>query len=174
MNTGRGRLRWEHWISALLLSLMALIAFLNVLGRYLFHYSLAFTEEITIHLFVWLTVVGTGLAFERGSQLGMTSFFNLFPHPWQRTVQILSAVLSAGLFIAVDLLLIKTIYFELTLFKATSPALGIPVWIYYAGVVLLSPAVFSGVLKGAMKPESAPGPPDLFGETKSASLNGKE
>ena len=61
-------LPWEHAAAALLLAAMALIAFVNILGRYLFRYSLAFTEEATIHCFVWLTVVGSGIAFERGSR----------------------------------------------------------------------------------------------------------
>ncbi len=58
---------------------MALIAFVNVLSRYFINFSIGATEEITINLFVWMTVVGTGIAFERGAQLGMVTFFNLFP-----------------------------------------------------------------------------------------------
>ena len=147
----RPELRGEHWTAAVLLAAMAVIAFLNVLGRYLFHYSLAFTEEVTINLFVWLTVVGSGLAFERGAQLGMNSLFDLFPHRMKRFVIVLSAALAAGLFIAVDALLVYTIYYEITLFRATSPALGILVWLYYAGVPVLSIAVFRGVVKGASR-----------------------
>ena len=78
------RLGIDGWIAATLLAVMALIAFVNILGRYLFHYSLAFTEELTINLFVWLTVVGSGIAFERGSQLGMVSLFRVFPRRVQR------------------------------------------------------------------------------------------
>ena len=137
-------------MAALLLSVMALIAFLNILGRYLFHYSLAFTEEITINLFVWLTVLGTGLAFERGAQLGLASFFKLFPCPMKRTVILLSGCLSAILFVVIDVLLIQTIYYEITLFHAASPALGLPIWIYYAVVPLLSVAVFRGVYRGTI------------------------
>ena len=50
-------IRIDHWIAAILLFSMASIAFINVLSRYLFHFSFAATEEITINLFVWLTVV---------------------------------------------------------------------------------------------------------------------
>jgi len=146
-----GKLHWEHYAAALLLSAMALIAFLNILGRYLFHYSLAFTEEITINLFVYLVVVGSGLAFEKGSQLGMVSLFNIFPPRWKKRVIFLGALLSAGLFLAVDILLIQLIYYELTIFKATSPALGIPVWIYYLPLPPLSISVFRGIYQGARR-----------------------
>jgi len=57
------RIRIDHWIVAVLLFTMASIAFINVLSRYLFHFSFAATEEITINLFVWVTVIGSGIAF---------------------------------------------------------------------------------------------------------------
>ena len=48
------RIRIDYWIVAILLFIMASIAFINVLSRYLFHFSFAATEEITINLFVWM------------------------------------------------------------------------------------------------------------------------
>jgi TRAP-type C4-dicarboxylate transport system permease small subunit len=144
------KLRWEHYAAALFLGAMALIAFLNILGRYLFHYSLAFTEEVTINLFVCLVMVGSGLAFERGGQLGMVSLFNIFPITWKKRLVFLGAFLGAALFLTVDILLIQAIYYEVTVFKATSPALGIPVWIYYAPLPLLSISVFRGIYRGAV------------------------
>ena len=142
---------WEHWAAALLLAAMALITFLNVLSRYLLHRSVSFTEEITINLFVFLTVVGSGLAFARGGQLGMVTLYRHFPVGLQRAVTILSAALAAALFVVVDVLLIRTIYYEMALFRARSSALDIPVWLYYAVVPVLSLAVFRGVCRGAAR-----------------------
>ena len=151
--SGRGtvakKLRWDHAAIAAILAVMSVIAFLNILGRYLFHYSLAFTEEITINLFVWLTVLGSGIAFERGSQLGMRSLYNRFPAAARRAADAAGAVLGCLLFAAVDILVIRMIYYEITLFRASSPALGIPVWIYYVGVPLFSVSVFRGIYLGA-------------------------
>src|SRR6056297_1448290 len=90
------------------LGVMTLVAFVNILGRYLFHYSLAFTEEITINLFVWMTILGSGIAFERGIHLGMESVYNLLPRRAQKTVIIGSALLAAALFAVVDILLMQT------------------------------------------------------------------
>ena len=144
-------LRWDHICCAFLLSVMALIAFVNVLSRYLFHYSLAFTEEITVHCFVLLMVLGSGLAFERGSQLGMVSLYNRFPMKGKRVVIVVGSALSALLYLVVDILIICTIYMKVTLFKDTSPALGIPVWIYYAVVIPASGVVFKGIYRGMMR-----------------------
>jgi len=139
----------DYWIAALLLLAMAVIAFVNVLSRYFVHFSIGATEEITINLFVWMTVVGTGIAFERGAQLGMVTFYNLFPLKMRKFLVIFSALLGAGLFVLVCIYMIQAIYDEMTLFRATSAALGIPVWIYYAGVPFFSVFVFRGIYRGA-------------------------
>lgn len=141
------RIRLDHWLAALFLFVMASIAFLNVLSRYVFHFSFAATEEITINLFVWLTVIGSGLAFERGGQLGMVTLYNVFPRKMKKIVTILNAALGAILFILVDIYMIQAIYQEITLFQATSPALAVPVWIYYVGVPVFSIFVFRGIYK---------------------------
>ena len=132
-----------------LLMTMAVIAFVNVLSRYFINFSIGATEEITINLFVWMTVVGTGIAFERGAQLGMVTFFNLFPLKIRKYLVIFSALLGAGLFVLVGIYMIQAIYDEITLFQASSASLGIPVWVYYAGVPLLSVFVFRGIYRGA-------------------------
>lgn len=149
MDQTKERIRLDHWIVAILLFSMAAIAFVNVLSRYLFHFSFAATEEVTINLFVWMTVIGSGLAFERGGQLGMVTLFNIFPKKFKRLVILLSAGLSAILFLLVDIYMIQAIYEELTLFQATSAALGIPVWIYYVGVPVFSVFVFLGIYRDA-------------------------
>jgi TRAP-type transport system small permease protein len=143
-------IRADYWIAALLLMAMALIAFINVLSRYFINFSIGATEEITINLFVWMTVVGTGIAFERGAQLGMVTFFNLFPLKMRKILIVLSSLLGAGLFILVCIYMIQAIYDEMTLFHATSAALGIPVWIYYAGVPFFSVFVFRGIYRGTL------------------------
>ena len=143
------RIRIDYLITAVLLFTMAAIAFINVLSRYFFHLSFAATEEITINLFVWITVLGTGIAFERNGHLGMIAVYKHFPLRVKKAVVLLSAVLNALLFILVNIYTIQAIYDEITLFKADSAALGIPVWIYYVGVPLFSVTVFRGVYRNA-------------------------
>ena len=143
-------IRADYWIAAVLLMSMALIAFVNILSRYFIHFSIGATEEITLNLFVWMTVVGTGIAFERGAQLGMVTFFNLFPLRMRKSLVVFSALLGAGLFILVCGYMVQAIFDEVTLFHATSAALGIPVWIYYAGVPLFSVFVFRGIYRGTL------------------------
>ena len=143
--------RLDHLLTAVLLAAMALIAFVNILSRYIFHFSFAATEELTINFFVWMTVLGTGIAFERGGQMGMVTFFERFPPKLQRAAVVLGAALSAGLFMAVNIYMVQAIVDEIALFQAKSAALGIPVWIYYLGVPLLSVFVFRGIYRDSLR-----------------------
>ena len=142
--------RIDHWLVAICMATMVLIAFVNVLSRYIFHFSLAATEEITINLFVWMTVIGIGIAFERGGHMGMVTFFNMFPRSMQRASIVIYSLLAAGLFLVLDYYMIQAIYDEITLFEACSAALNIPVWIYYLGLPVLSVFVFRGIYRDAM------------------------
>jgi len=87
--------------------------------------------------------------------MDMESLFNLFSQRFQRIVIILSALLAAAFFLIVDIFLVQAIYREITFFKAESPSLGIPVWIYYAGVIACSPALFIGLYRGALQRNGA-------------------
>ncbi|MCG8550171.1 MAG: TRAP transporter small permease [Desulfobacterales bacterium] len=142
-------IRLDHWLVAILLALMAVIAFLNVLSRYIFHFSFAATEEITINLFVWMTIIGIGIAFERGGHLGMVTFFNRFSPRFKKAAVLLYSLLAAVLFLVLNWFMIQAIADEITLFQAKSASLGIPVWIYYAGLPLLSVFVFQGIFRDA-------------------------
>jgi len=148
--TAKRPIRLDYWIAAALLMAMALIAFVNILSRYFINFSIGATEEITINLFVWMTVVGTGIAFERGAHLGMVTFFNMFPFGVQKGLVWFSALLGTVLYLLVSIYMIQAIYDEITTFQATSAALGIPVWIYYAGMPVLSIFVFRGIYRGTL------------------------
>lgn len=148
--------RWDRLLAAVLLGTMCLIAFANVVSRHLFHYSFSFTEELTINLFVWLVVIGSGMAFERGAHLGLVTLTRRFPRALQRWLSIIGAVCGALLFLAIDLLLIHSIYQEITIFHAKSSAFGFPIWIYFAGVPILSVFVFRGIYRRARVEWEAP------------------
>lgn len=77
----------------------------------------------------------------------MVTLYNVFPRNMKKIVTLINAALSALLFILVDIYIIQAIYQEITLFQATSPALAVPIWIYYVGVPLFSVFVFRGVYR---------------------------
>ena len=149
--TNKRKFEIDEIIMGILLLIMATIAFVNVLGRYIFHYSLAFTEEIGVNFFVWITILGIGVAFERNSHLGMVSLFKKFPKPLKKIVVWLNFTLSAILMGTVDWFTLLTIYKEITMFHSSSSALGIQMWIYYLGIPVFSIFVFIRMWKGNKK-----------------------
>lgn len=62
----------EEILSAICLSIMVIIAFINVIGRYILGASLSFTDEATTYLFVLLSLLGAAIAAKRGAHLGLT------------------------------------------------------------------------------------------------------
>ncbi len=65
---------------ALLLLVMALITFVEVLARFVFHVSIAFLGELVPNLFVWMTFLGIAAAEEEGAHLGIPLLPKKFPH----------------------------------------------------------------------------------------------
>ena len=85
----------EYTILALCLSIMATITFANVLSRFIFNFSIAFTEEITVNLFVLLTFVGASVGIYKGAHLGFSLIYEKLTHKFQ----ILSSILAAALIV---------------------------------------------------------------------------
>lgn len=137
---GRKVWRWldEHFEEAAcagMLLFMAVLAFLNILTRYLTNFSLAFSEEIEVSLLVYLTMLGSAAAFRRGIHLGLVFLVNRFPRAAQRWLEVGSAALAVGLFLALFWFSLRQIQDEIAM-ATTSEALAIPQWIYTLGLPL--------------------------------------
>jgi len=142
--------RVEEGACVLLLAVMTLVAFANVVTRYLIRFSLAFTEELVVSLFVWLTLLGTAVAFREGSHLAFTFLVDRCPGALRRPSIWLSAALGVALF---GLL----IYFGLGQIRSermlgtTSEALAIPQWWYTAGIPAFGLVVIVRIIQGAVR-----------------------
>lgn len=142
--------RLEEGVCVLLLAVMTVVAFINVITRYLIHFSLAFTEELVVSLFVWLTLVGTSIAFRQGSHLGFGFIVDRSPRALQRVSIWLGAALSIVLFGLLIYFGIGQIQTERML-GSTSEALAIPQWWYTLGIPVFSLIVIFRVIEGAIK-----------------------
>ncbi len=148
-----GRLRWvfghfEEVSCAALFSIMTLIAFGNIVTRYVFKYSFAFTEELVVSLFVWLTLFGAGIAFRTGSHLGFTLLFEKIPIKLRQIQLWFFCALSTILFLALIYYSIKQINYEIT-FNIRSMGVGIPQWYYTIGMPVWSVLVLYRIFQGA-------------------------
>jgi len=116
---------FEESLCAALFSVMAIITFGNVITRYFLKYSFAFTEEIVVSFFVWLTLLGTAIAFREQSHLGFTFLVERLPRKFQRGLLWLSAGLGAVLFLFLIYFSILQLGDEIAL-EITSSGIGVP------------------------------------------------
>lgn len=58
---------------ALLVAAEIVVLFSGVMGRYVFHHPLIWSDEVASILFLWLAMLGAAMAFERGEHMRMTA-----------------------------------------------------------------------------------------------------
>ncbi|MEW6374922.1 MAG: TRAP transporter small permease [Thermodesulfobacteriota bacterium] len=143
-------IHFEEVFCAILFAIMAIVAFVNVISRYLLKYSLAFTEELVVSFFVWLTLLGTAIAFREGSHLGFNFITDRLPQKIQKVLLWVSAGLGVILFLFLIYFSIHQIREEITL-RITSMGIGVPQWWYSIGMPAWSVLVIIRIFQGARR-----------------------
>jgi TRAP-type C4-dicarboxylate transport system permease small subunit len=149
------KLKWfiihfEEASCAILFAIMAIVAFVNVISRYLLKYSLAFTEELLISFFVWLTLLGAAVAFREGSHLGFSFITDRLPKRFQKFLLWVSGLLGILLFTILIYFSIHQVKEEIVL-KITSMGIGIPQWWYTIGMPVWSLLVILRIIQGTFR-----------------------
>lgn len=119
----------EEIICAIITAVMLVLTFANVLSRYLLHYSIAFTEEITGNLFVVLCTLAAAVAAKRGAHLGLSIIPDALPEKPRAILVGITNILS-GLFGLVLLYTGTQMVMHMKLIGAKSITLQFPAWIY--------------------------------------------
>ncbi|NLJ47771.1 MAG: TRAP transporter small permease [Treponema sp.] len=146
----------EEIIGAVLLAGMAVLTFLNVINRYVFKKSIAFTEEITVNLFVWITLIGIAMAFRKGANLQMTNLFDRFSPRLKRAATVAAGVIGILIFGFIIVNSCREIWKNMTFYRTTSEALGIPTWIYSLGTPIFSVMVIWEIFRSTFRKPKAP------------------
>ena len=152
----------EKCIVVLFLVGIVVLIFSGVLSRFVFHYSIAFTEELARFLFVWGALLGAAAAFRTGDHGGVPLLANRFSPRWQRGVEIFVALGVTGF---MGYLVFMTSVSTMKSFQSgqISTTTEIPVWIINLGMML---AFAAGVVRciqgfhlGAFRPDPPETPP---------------
>jgi TRAP-type C4-dicarboxylate transport system permease small subunit len=151
---GRILERLEELVLVLTFAVMTLVAFVNVITRYFIRYSLAFTEELVVSLFVWLTLLGTAVAFRQGAHLAFELLVGRLPRRLRRLLLWVSAGTSTALFLALAYYGVHQIRSE-RLLGTTSEALAIPQWWYTLGIPVFGVLVVVRIVQGALRADRA-------------------
>lgn len=150
-NKPKRKYHLDELIGSFLLAVMALITFANVLNRYIFKSSLAYTEEVVVNGFVWITLLGISIAFRRGSHLQMTNLYDKLPYKLKKAVTVFSAIIGIGIFGYLIANSIRDIYRNITIFNTLSEALFIPTWIYTMGTPIFSVFVIVEIVRNMIR-----------------------
>src|SRR3954469_18795369 len=128
------RHRWAGRLSAVLVPLVEIPAALlvvaeivvllaGIIGRYVFHRPIVWSDELAGMLFLWLAMLGSVIAFQRGEHMRMTAIVGMLK-PRARAFLDVVAVSAALAFL---LLVIHPAYeFAADEVFVTTPALDIP------------------------------------------------
>jgi len=149
------KLKWlaahlEEGLCAVLFAVMALVTFANIVTRYLLKYSFAFTEEIVVSFFVWLTLLGAAVAFREQAHLGFSFLIDRFSKKIQKIQLWVSAALGAALLVFLIYFSLRQIGEEILL-GITSSGIGIPQWWYTIGLPVWSGLVVIRIFQGARR-----------------------
>lgn len=112
---------------------MILINFGNIVARYVFNASWAFSEEILIILFVYNSLLGASIAFKRRKHTGFTGVVEKLPHGLQKLLNLIVVV-------GIITMMIFLLYFGAQMcinqakYGLKTSALGIPE--YFAGATI--------------------------------------
>ena len=59
--------------AALLVAAEVCVLFAGVIGRYVFHHPIVWSDELASMMFLWLAMLGSAIAFQRGEHMRMTA-----------------------------------------------------------------------------------------------------
>lgn len=141
---------FEELLGSALLALMAAIAFVNVIVRYCTTFSFAWSEEMTVNFFVWVTLLGTARAFRDGSHLAMSIVYEGLPKEGRLCCYLLACVICIIFFGALAYTGGIEVLDEYEL-EAISESLGIPVWYYTIATPMFSLLIIARMLQRARR-----------------------
>mgnify|MGYP000957648184 FL=1 len=131
------------------MGLLCLITMANVVVRYFTNISFAFTEEISIALMVVMTLTGAAHAFVDNKHIAITYFVDLLGPRGHRIARGLALLAALVMFALLTWFGTRMAWDDFR-FEVTSPALGIPQWIYTVWLPLLSALIVVRIL-GALR-----------------------
>jgi TRAP-type transport system small permease protein len=135
----------ERFVLALVMALLCLITMANVIVRYFTNVSFAFTEEISVFLLVVMTLVGASTAFYRGQHIAIFFVVERFSQPTRNRFALFSLAASTLMFALLAWYGTRMAWDDYR-YDVTTPALGLPQWMFSAALPVLSVLVILRLL----------------------------
>ena len=117
----------------LLLIGIILLTFIEVLFRNVFKWSLAWTEELAIFLFVWLAALASAYAFKLGTHFALRFLVNSLGKQMQKTVSFV-VVMIISLFLI--LFTWKAVEYTIRMSGQIAPSTGLSMAVPYSSAIV--------------------------------------
>ncbi len=124
----------EYFVFGSLL-LMVIIVFANVLGRFVFQFSVPWAEEAARYLMIWATFVAASLGVKKGAHITLDILTVYLPEKGNRIIRAISYILSMTYCILILKIGIPFII-DMVAKGQISPALQIPVHFVYLAIIV--------------------------------------
>jgi TRAP-type C4-dicarboxylate transport system permease small subunit len=82
--------RLIQWTLVVMVAVMTVLVIIQVLLRYIFFYSLSWSEEVARYLMIWVSFLASALAVQKGLHIGMESLIIRLSPAVRRKVNILT------------------------------------------------------------------------------------
>jgi TRAP-type C4-dicarboxylate transport system permease small subunit len=73
----------------ILMTCMTIVVLYGVVGRYILHRTVVWTEELARYLMIWTAYLGGGLAFYQGAHVGVTFIIDKLPFKIRKFILLL-------------------------------------------------------------------------------------
>lgn len=121
------------WLVIGFFGYMAIAVLIQVIGRYVFNYSIDWAAETATFAQIWMILLAAGLAMQRNLHVSVDALIHILPEPILRFLTLVIAVpclwflwqAIAGSLALIDIGRIQT-----------SPVLQVPMWIPYLSLPL--------------------------------------
>jgi len=134
-------------IMMITMSIATLVAFTNVVLRYVFNMSLVWAGELTSYLFIWSALFGAAYGFKIGMHIGVTALVQAI------RPKVAKYILTVSLIITLIFMMVMVKWgYDLVMFNKmigqVSVDLGVPFWVIYLCVpIAMTIAVYEILVK---------------------------
>ncbi len=119
---------------------MTLAIFLQVIFRYVLNAPLAWTEELSIYMFIWMTFFAGYIGARKGKHIGVDALKNALPGAGGRILEFITNMICTVFF---SIIVYSTTLFWPKLMTQTSPALELPM--AYVYLIMIIGSFFMGL-----------------------------
>lgn len=117
------------WVVVACFVYMIVAVLAQVLGRYVFNYSISWTEETAKFAQIWVVLIGAGITMRRGLHVAVDVLAAMLPLNLARALMV---VVAAGCLWFLGIIVYGSLpLIELGWMFETSPVLQVPMWTIY-------------------------------------------